>query len=72
MIIKEIICDRCGAKIEGEKPARIQLQEYDYTESKSYGRYAKGYRTTHTAHLCMKCGNDLDRFMAGAVITDAD
>ena len=72
MIKKTIICDRCGVEIEIEHPARIQVQEYDYSESKSYGRYAKGYRATHTCHLCMKCGNDLDRFMSGAVIVDAD
>ena len=65
MIVKEIICDRCCAKIEDQKPARIQIQEYDYTESKSYGRYAKGYRTIKQIHLCKKCDDAFIKFIQG-------
>lgn len=63
MIKKLILCDRCGAEIEKEHPTRIQIQEYDYSESKSYGRYAKGYTTHASLHLCVKCDNDFTRFL---------
>ena len=63
MIKKIILCDRCGGEIEEEHPTRIQIQEYDYSESKSYGRYAIGYRTNQTIHLCEKCKNDFTSFL---------
>ena len=65
MIKKTIICDRCGREITEDHPTRIQVQEYDYSESKSYGRYAKGYTTTRSIHLCKKCDNDFEHFIGG-------
>lgn len=72
MIVKEIICDRCGGKIEDKKPARIQIQEYDYTESKSYGRYAKGYRTAKQIHLCDTCNYCFGEFMNHKPLTSPE
>lgn len=72
MIVKEIICDRCGAKIEDQHPQRINIEEYQTKESEHYGRYGIGYKSARKFHFCPKCNDDFDRFMAGAVITDAD
>ena len=65
MIKKTIICDRCGAEITEDHPTKMQIQDYDYSPSCSYGKKAKGYTTTRSIHLCKKCNNDFEHFIAG-------
>lgn len=55
MIVKEIVCDRCSAKIEGEHPVRINIEEYSTEACVSYGVKCKGYRSTRKIHLCPTC-----------------
>lgn len=64
MIVKEIICDRCGAKIEQQHPRRICIEEYSTQESHSYGRYAIGYKSAQKFHLCPKCDDAFNRFLS--------
>lgn len=63
MIKRTVICDRCGAEITEDHPTRIQVQEYDYSESKTYGKSAVGYKTTSTLHLCKKCEDEFKNHM---------
>lgn len=63
MIVKEIICDRYGAKIEGEHPVRISIEEYSTEASVSYGVKCKGYKSTRKMHLCKNCDDDFVRFL---------
>lgn len=64
MIVKEIICDRCGEKIEEQHPRRISIEEYSTKESSSYGRYAIGYKSASKIHLCQKCDDAFNRFLS--------
>ena len=65
MIVKEIICDRCGAKIKEEHPVRINIEEYSTAASVSYGVKCKGYRSSRKMHLCKKCDDAFIRFIQG-------
>ena len=63
MIKKTIICDRCGGEIAEDHPTRLQVQEYDYSEGKSYGQKHKGYVTHASLHLCKKCYEEFTLFL---------
>ena len=52
MIVKEIVCDRCGAKIEGEHPPRIVIEEY---KTDVPCTQLKGYKNIKKIHLCPTC-----------------
>lgn len=65
MIVKEIICDRCGVKIKEEHPVRINIEEYSTEASNSYGVKCKGYKSARKMHLCKKCDAAFIRFIQG-------
>lgn len=61
MIIKKILCDRCGAEIEGENhPPRIVMQTY--VESNKIA-VQSAYRTDAKIHFCDDCSKSFKEFM---------
>lgn len=61
MVIKKILCDRCGAEIEGEAhPPRIIKQEYFKSEKVCV---QSAYKQVKKIHLCENCEKHFKEFM---------
>lgn len=60
MIIKKILCDRCGAEIEGEHPPKLVRQEWVISNRVTV---ANGYRNTDKIHFCDNCSKHFEEFM---------
>lgn len=60
MIIKKVLCDRCGAEIEGEHPPRFIKQTFVVSE-KPY--VANAYRNGDKIHFCEECSKSFEEFM---------
>lgn len=60
MIIKQIVCNRCGDEIEGAYPPQLVKQTWVKSEKVTI---ANGYRNTDKIHLCEKCSKAFEEFM---------
>ena len=61
MIVNKIICDRCGAEIEGDAhPPRIIMQEYFISEKVCV---QSAYKQVKKIHFCGKCEKHFGEFM---------
>ena len=61
MIIKNVLCDRCGAEIENEEhPPRLVKQTWVKAEKVTV---ANGYRNADKIHFCETCSKAFGEFM---------
>lgn len=61
MIIKKVLCDRCGDEIEGgEHPPRLVKQDWVISEKVAV---ANGYRNAEKIHFCDNCSKHFEEFM---------
>lgn len=61
MVIKKILCDRCGAEIEGEThPPRIVMQTYVVSTRIAV---QSAYKTDAKIHFCDDCSKSFKEFM---------
>lgn len=61
MFIKKILCDRCGAEIEGEAHPPL-LVKRSWVKSEKI-TVSNGYRDTEKIHLCAECSKSFEEFM---------
>ena len=72
MIVKTIVCDRCGAKIGEPHPCRLDIMEWKEVEEKNE-RSKLGYTDkrfyspTSKFRLCEKCRRELYYFIRYAM-----
>ena len=60
MIVKKIICDRCGDEIEEVHPPRFIKQSFEVS-TKPYK--VDGYRNGEKIHFCENCSKHFEEFM---------
>lgn len=61
MLIKKILCDRCGAEVENEAhPPRLIKQSWKIAERVTV---ANGYRNAETIHFCDECSKHFEEFL---------
>lgn len=60
MIIKKVLCDRCGDEIEEAHPPRLAKQTWVKSEKATV---ANGYRKADNIHLCENCLKAFEEFM---------
>lgn len=61
MLIKKILCNRCGAEVKGEEhPPQLVKQSW-----KNSGKctVANGYRNDEKIHFCDECSKHFEEFM---------
>jgi hypothetical protein len=61
MVIKKILCDRCGGEIEGDAhPPRLLVQSYHISEKVCV---QSAYRGNKKIHFCDVCQKHFEEFM---------
>lgn len=61
MIIKTILCNRCGAEINGDPhPPMITKRAWKKSEKCTV---SSGYRDTEKIHLCEGCTTNFEEFL---------
>lgn len=61
MIINKVICDRCGADVEGDAhPPRVLVQSYHISEKVCV---QSAYKTCEKIHFCEDCQKAFKEFM---------
>lgn len=72
MIVKTIVCDRCGTEIKDPHPCRLDVMEWKEVREKN--QYSKTgysdkrfYSPSSKFHLCDKCRRELYYFIRYAM-----